>query len=48
MKVNENEILNNLLIKQTEFSLVDNKNATTIPPPLSTIDVFSFYSSYTQ
>lgn len=30
MKVNENEILNNLLIKQTEFSLVDNENATTI------------------
>lgn len=30
MKVNENEILNNLLIKQTEFSLVDDKNATTI------------------
>lgn len=30
MKVNENEILNNLLIKQTELSLVDNKNATAI------------------
>lgn len=48
MKVNENEILNNLLIKQTEFWLVDNKNATTIRHRCQQLMCFLFILTTTK
>lgn len=50
MKVNENEILNNLLVKPSESLLVDDKIRNHHLPPLSSIDVLllGFYSFSTK